>query len=69
VSLFVSLKEAAGIEIPGLPADLGSVGESAATAVQTATESASGVIDGAGAAATDAAAAATDAVGGGSPPK
>ena len=46
----MSVKEATGIEIPGLPADLGSIGDSAATAVQTATESATGVIDGAGAA-------------------
>ena len=44
----MSVKEAAGIEIPGLPADLGSIGDSAATAVQTATESATGVINGAG---------------------
>ena len=43
-----SVKEATGIEIPGLPADLGSIGDSATTAVQTATESATGVIDGAG---------------------
>jgi len=46
----MSVKEATGIEIPELPADLGSIGDSAATAVQTATESATGVIDGAGAA-------------------
>ena len=43
----MSVKEATGIEIPGLPADLGSIGESATTAVQTATESATGAIDGA----------------------
>jgi hypothetical protein len=43
----ISVKDATGIEIPGLPADLGSIGETAATAVQTVTESASGVIDGA----------------------
>ena len=41
----VSVKEATGIEIPGLPADLGSIGESATTVVQTATESATGAID------------------------
>ena len=46
----MSVKEATGIEIPGLPADLGSIGDSAATAVQTATESATDVIDSAGAA-------------------
>jgi phage-related protein len=43
----ISVKDATGIEIPGLPADLGAVGESATAAVQTVTESASGVIDGA----------------------
>jgi hypothetical protein len=52
----IGVKDATGIEIPGLPADLGSIGESAATAVQTVTESASGVVDGA--------APAVDAVGG-----
>jgi hypothetical protein len=48
----VGVKEATGIEIPGLPVDLGSIGDSAETAVQAATESATGLIDGA-AAATD----------------
>jgi hypothetical protein len=43
----ISAKDATGIEIPGLPADLGSIGESATAAVQTVTESASGVMDGA----------------------
>jgi len=43
----MSVKDATGIEIPGLPADLGSLGDSAATAVQTATESATGIMDGA----------------------
>lgn len=47
----MSVKDATGIEIPGLPADLGSVGDTAATAVQTATESATGLIDVAGSAA------------------
>jgi len=46
----MSVNEATGIEIPELPADLGSIGDSAATAVTRATESATGVIDGAGAA-------------------
>jgi ABC-type transporter Mla subunit MlaD len=41
----IGVKDAAGIEIPGLPIDLGSIGESAATAVQSVTESATGVID------------------------
>ena len=43
----MSMKDVTGIEIPVLPADLGSIGESATTAVQTAAESAGGVIDGA----------------------
>ena len=47
----MGVKEATGIEIPGLPADLGSIGDSAATAVQTVTESANGAIDGAATAA------------------
>jgi len=51
------VQDATGIEIPGLPVDLGSIGDSAATAVQTLTESASDVVDGA--------AAATDGVAGG----
>jgi hypothetical protein len=53
----VGVKDATGFEIPGLPVDLGSIGDSAATAVQTLGESASDVIDGA--------AAATDGVAGG----
>ena len=36
-----------GIEIPALPAELGTFGDSATTAVQTVTEFAPGVIDGA----------------------
>ena len=47
----MGVKEAAGIEIPGLPTDLGSIGDSAATAVQTVTESTSGALDGAATAA------------------
>jgi hypothetical protein len=50
----VSVKEALGIEIPELPADLGSLGESATTAVQDISETATtavseatgGVVDG-----------------------
>jgi len=41
------MKDASGIEIPGLPVDLGSLGESADTAWQSVTESANGVVDGA----------------------
>ena len=40
------MKEAVGFEIPGLPADLGPLGESATTAVQDVTDSATGVVDG-----------------------
>ena len=47
----MSAKEATGIEIPGLPADLGSIGDSAGTAMQTVTESATGAFDGAATAA------------------
>ncbi|HEY8882671.1 MAG TPA: hypothetical protein VIM47_04665 [Dermatophilaceae bacterium] len=41
------MKDAVGIEIPALPAELGTFGDSATTAVQTVTEFAPGVIDGA----------------------
>ena len=43
----MSVKETTGIEIPGLPADLGSIADSATTAVQAVTESATGAVDGA----------------------
>jgi len=43
----MSVKETTGIEIPGLPADLGSIAESATTAVQAVTESATGAVAGA----------------------
>jgi hypothetical protein len=52
----MGVKEPTGIEIPGLPEDLSSLGDSATTAVQDVTESATGVMDGA--------ATATDAIGG-----
>jgi hypothetical protein len=35
-----------GIEIPGLPIDLGAVGDAAATAAQGVTESANGAVEG-----------------------
>lgn len=41
----IGVKEALGIEIPGLPADLGSLGESATTAVQDVTDSATAITD------------------------
>jgi hypothetical protein len=46
----ITVKKATGIEVPGLPADLGSfgsIGESAKTALQSVTESAAGASDGA----------------------
>jgi hypothetical protein len=46
----VGVKDAVGIEIPGLPSDLGAMDDSVATTVQSATESATGVLDGATAA-------------------
>lgn len=44
-----NLKEALGIEIPGLPADLGAVGETVTGAVGGITESATTALDGLGA--------------------
>jgi len=41
----IGAKDAVGIEIPGLPSDLGSIGDSAATAVQAPTESATGALE------------------------
>ena len=41
----ISVKEALGIEITGLPADLGSLGESATTAIQDVADSATAVVD------------------------
>ena len=38
--------ESLGIEIPGLPIDLGAVGDAAATAAQGVTESATGAVEG-----------------------
>jgi len=40
----IGVKDAVGIEIPGLPSDLGSVAESATTAVQGVVDSAAGTI-------------------------
>jgi len=39
----ISVKEALGIEIPGLPADLGPLGETATTVVQEVADSATAV--------------------------
>ena len=41
----IGVKEALGIEIPGLPADLGSLGETATTAIQDVADSATAVTD------------------------
>lgn len=49
----IGVTDAVGLEIPGLPADLGSLAESATTAVQDVTDSATDLVDGA-TAATDA---------------
>jgi hypothetical protein len=57
----ISVKEALGIEIPGLPADLGSLGESATTAIQDVADSATAVVDQA-AGVVDGATAVTDAI-------
>ena len=43
----ISVKDATGIEVPGLPADLGAVAESGSAAAASLTESATAVIDGA----------------------
>lgn len=58
----ISVKEALGIEIPGLPADLGSLGESATTAVQDVADSSTAVVDEAAAGVVDGSAAITDAI-------
>jgi len=57
----IGVKEALGIEIPGLPADLGSLGESATTAIQDVADSATAVVDQA-AGVVDGATAVTDAI-------
>jgi hypothetical protein len=43
----ISVKDATGIEVPGLPADLGAVAETGSAAAASLTESATAVIDGA----------------------
>jgi hypothetical protein len=52
---FAGVADAIGVEIPGLPVDLGAVGDAATTAVQGFTESTTGVVE--------AATSATDAIG------
>jgi hypothetical protein len=44
-NVFVGLKEALGIEIPELPVDLGTLGETATTAVQDVADSATAAVD------------------------
>jgi len=46
----IGVTDAVGIELPGLPLDLGSLGETATTAVQGVTDSATGALDAATAA-------------------
>jgi hypothetical protein len=58
----IGVKEALGIEIPGLPADLGSLGETATTAVQDVTDSATAAVDEAAAGVVDGSTAITDAI-------
>jgi len=57
----IGVKEALGIEIPGLPADLDSLGETATTAIQDVADSATAVVDQA-AGVVDGATAVTDAI-------
>jgi len=58
----ISVKEALGIEIPGLPADLGSLGESATTAVQDVADSATTAVDETAAGVVDGSTTITDAI-------
>lgn len=58
----VGLREALGIEIPGLPVDLGSLGESATTAVQDITETATTAVDETASGVVDKASIITDAI-------
>lgn len=58
----VGVKEALGIEIPGLPVDLGSLGDSATTAVQDITETATTAVDETAAGVVDKASIITDAI-------
>ena len=44
-TLLVGAKDLLGVEIPGLPVDLGSLGESASTAVSSVTESVTGATE------------------------
>lgn len=50
----IGVKDTLGIEIPGLPTDLGSVSESATTAVQGVIDSATGTLGDAATTATEA---------------
>lgn len=58
----VGVKEALGIEIPGLPVDLGSLGESPTTAVQDITETATTAVDETAAGVVDKTSVITDAI-------
>ena len=58
----ICVKEALWIEIPGLPADLCSLGETATTAVQDVTDSATAAVDEAAAGVVDGSTAITDAI-------
>ena len=60
--MLISVKESLGIEIPGLPADLGSLGETATAAVQDVADSATAAVDEAAAGIVDGSTAISDAV-------
>lgn len=58
------ITEALGLEIPGLPADLGSLADSATTAVEGVTESTTAAVDEVAAAVVDGSTTITDAIAG-----
>jgi hypothetical protein len=69
---FVAVKEALGIELPELPVDLGTLGDTATTAVQGAADAATTAVDQGAAGVVDGSTAITDAItglplGGGQP--
>ncbi|MGV8850209.1 MAG: hypothetical protein ACOH16_11765 [Propionibacteriaceae bacterium] len=72
-NVFVGVKEALGIEIPELPIDLGTLGETATTAVQDVADSATAAVDEAAGGVVGGSTAITDAITGlplgGTPPK
>ncbi len=61
-SAFVGVKEALGIEIPELPVDLGTLGDTATTAVQDVAGSATSAVEEAAASVVDGSTAVVDAI-------